>query len=281
MPPTVRDSRREQQPSAAGLATIDKALASVAKDATVRKRHNQWRSSGGQSAKDAGGGNVQVAIVANERVVRYQIACALGGAGRIGVVLSVCEPKHLAAWLCGRSHTGPAVDVTIYHARWPGSEAIQAIGDLSARSPVLVVADTAQPAQVRAALEAGAGGYLRFGVDRHLLRPAVRCVGAGALVLSCCPPEFANIATVQQPAIDADGVRLSPREEETLRLIAQGLTHSQIATRMGVRPATVNTYVERVRAKLQLGNKAHLTRAAMTRAGFSGRSAETVSVGRS
>jgi DNA-binding CsgD family transcriptional regulator len=60
---------------------------------------------------------------------------------------------------------------------------------------------------------------------------------------------------------------LSPREEETLDLIARGFTHAQVARRMGISKATVDTYVERIRGKLQVGNKAELTRAAMRLAG--------------
>lgn len=58
---------------------------------------------------------------------------------------------------------------------------------------------------------------------------------------------------------------LSPREEQALDFIARGFTHAQTARRMGVTKATVDTYVERIRAKLQVGNKAELTRAALSR----------------
>jgi DNA-binding CsgD family transcriptional regulator len=56
---------------------------------------------------------------------------------------------------------------------------------------------------------------------------------------------------------------LSRRERETLSYIARGFTHQQTATRMGVSKATVDTYVARVRAKLNLGNKAELAIAAL------------------
>lgn len=56
---------------------------------------------------------------------------------------------------------------------------------------------------------------------------------------------------------------LSEREEQVLRLIAHGLTHQQIATRLGISPHTVDTYVKRIRSKLGAGNKAELTRAAL------------------
>jgi DNA-binding CsgD family transcriptional regulator len=57
--------------------------------------------------------------------------------------------------------------------------------------------------------------------------------------------------------------KLSQRERETLGYIAAGYTHRQTARRMGVSKATVDTFVERVRTKLGVGNKAELTRVAM------------------
>jgi DNA-binding CsgD family transcriptional regulator len=73
---------------------------------------------------------------------------------------------------------------------------------------------------------------------------------------------------VQQPVQDRSDTRvsavLSPREREALALIAAGFTHSQAAQRMGVTTATVDTFVLRIKAKLNAGNKADLTRAAMS-----------------
>jgi DNA-binding CsgD family transcriptional regulator len=57
--------------------------------------------------------------------------------------------------------------------------------------------------------------------------------------------------------------QLSEREEQVLRQISHGLTHGQIATRLAISPHTVDTYVKRIRAKLGVGNKAELTRAAL------------------
>jgi DNA-binding NarL/FixJ family response regulator len=56
---------------------------------------------------------------------------------------------------------------------------------------------------------------------------------------------------------------LAHREIQTLRLIADGRTHGQIARRLGLTESTVNTYVKRIRAKLHAGNKAELTRMAI------------------
>ncbi|WP_236573536.1 response regulator transcription factor [Streptomyces sp. GS7] len=57
---------------------------------------------------------------------------------------------------------------------------------------------------------------------------------------------------------------LSPREQEVLRFIAAGMTHGQVSRRIGISQHTVDTYVKRVRSKLSVGNKAELTRIALS-----------------
>lgn len=61
----------------------------------------------------------------------------------------------------------------------------------------------------------------------------------------------------------AHAAALAPRESEALGWLAVGLTHRQIAGHMGLTEATVSTYVKRIRSKLNVGNKADLTRAAI------------------
>ena len=59
-------------------------------------------------------------------------------------------------------------------------------------------------------------------------------------------------------------VPLSDRERQVLGYVASGLTHGQTARRMFLTKATVDTYVDRIRRKLGAGNKADLTRAALS-----------------
>ncbi|MBN0047398.1 helix-turn-helix transcriptional regulator [Streptomyces actuosus] len=65
-------------------------------------------------------------------------------------------------------------------------------------------------------------------------------------------------------AVPAAHHRLSPRELETLRHVAAGHTYLQTARAMGVSPHTVDTYLRRIRAKLDLGSTAELTRVAIS-----------------
>ncbi|GGU91810.1 hypothetical protein GCM10010260_27860 [Streptomyces filipinensis] len=58
-------------------------------------------------------------------------------------------------------------------------------------------------------------------------------------------------------------VALAPRERETLRHIAAGRTYLQTARHMGLSTHTVDAYLRRIRAKLNITNTAELTRMAI------------------
>lgn len=106
---------------------------------------------------------------------------------------------------------------------------------------------------------------------RHLL-DAYTAAGAASVHEADQPQEIlravcAAAETTQENAPDRSAAKpavpnLSNREEQVLLHISLGLTHQQIARRLGISQHTVDTYVKRIRAKLGLGNKAELTRAA-------------------
>lgn len=89
----------------------------------------------------------------------------------------------------------------------------------------------------------------------------MQIIARGGICL--CPGLVARFQDDLTRSADTDTSGLAPREIETLRLIALGLTHTQITTQMGLSHATVNTYAKRIRAKLNVTNKAELTRMAI------------------
>jgi DNA-binding CsgD family transcriptional regulator len=78
-------------------------------------------------------------------------------------------------------------------------------------------------------------------------------------------PPAPGLATVAAPGLATVAVRpspaLSPREVEVLDLVSSGLTDAQIATRLGLRPATVSKHLTRVYTRLQVPNRAAAVRA--------------------
>jgi DNA-binding NarL/FixJ family response regulator len=118
-----------------------------------------------------------------------------------------------------------------------------------------------RPLTFGAVLRAGARGYVTSHSDGSIIVDALVTAGQGGFYV--CPEltERFHSEVVRNVSDNPSG--LAPREAETLRWIARGLTHSQIARRMGLTEATVNTYAKRIRAKLNAGNKAELTRIAI------------------
>jgi len=120
-----------------------------------------------------------------------------------------------------------------------------------------------EPVADTAYLRAGASGVISKRESAERLVDAVRAVTSGSYVL---PGESGAALVTERPAVERPEPscpQLSEREEQVLRQISRGLTHGQIATRLGISPHTVDTYVKRIRAKLGVGNKAELTRAAL------------------
>jgi len=125
----------------------------------------------------------------------------------------------------------------------------------------LVCSSWEQPLTLLSAIRAGARGAITRHTEQAAVREALRTVAQGGFYL--CSRLVGRFQAELARPLDEDPNGLAPREIETLRWIAIGLTHAQIATRMGLSPATVNTYAKRIRAKLNVRNKAELTRMAI------------------
>jgi DNA-binding NarL/FixJ family response regulator len=117
---------------------------------------------------------------------------------------------------------------------------------------VLILVSAAAP-PVQAYLDVGACGTVSKQSDPGALVHAIRA----AIRAPQDPPGPSPRSQVRREPV------LSTREDQVLQHIARGYTHGQIASRLGISQHTVNTYVRRIREKLEVGNKAELTRAAI------------------
>jgi DNA-binding NarL/FixJ family response regulator len=139
-------------------------------------------------------------------------------------------------------------------------------------TPVLVV--NTPLAAAATLLGDGASAVMGKGETCGRIVEAVRSVAAAAAPDPVGPPAGDPTCTDGCPVVpgqrvaesDAAGPALSARESQVLVHVARGLTHGQIATRLGISPHTVDTYVKRIRTKHGIGNKAELTRFALVRA---------------
>jgi len=168
-----------------------------------------------------------------------------------------------------RKATALRPDVVVVDITMPGTGGIKAIERIRQAVPatrVLVLTMHDVPAYFRAALAAGAAGYVvKRAADAELLA-AIRDVHRGRTVLD--PTLAARVVQGglrRRPALPGEGgpPLLSQREHEVLELVAQGYTNQQIADRLGLSVKTIETYRARLVEKLGLQSRAELVRYAM------------------
>ena len=176
---------------------------------------------------------------------------------------------------------GPAVevielwrpDVVLLDVHLPsgsGREVIEAAAAarIDTRFLALSVSDAA--ADVIDAVRAGARGYVTKSISGDDLVEAVVRVAEGDAVFSprlagFVLDAFAGGGSPAADAADDDLDRLTPRERDVLRHLARGYTYKEIARRLSISIKTVETHASAVLRKLQLSNRAELSRWAAAR----------------
>lgn len=165
------------------------------------------------------------------------------------------------------SEVRPGVVVVDLDGAPAGVAALSAIDSITAQvpdTPVLAISSCDGHAAVLAAVRAGAAGYLVKTANVVGLADAVRRVAAGEAVFS---PGLADLVFEEHGRLTgptaARPMRLTDREADVLRLVVDGLTARQIATRLVLSQRTVENHVQRVLRKLHVPNRAALVRHAI------------------
>ncbi|ASS76655.1 DNA-binding response regulator [Tumebacillus algifaecis] len=163
----------------------------------------------------------------------------------------------------GEANTGEAAvelverlqpDLVLMDLLMPGMDGVAATRAVLKARPqtkVLVLTSFVQDDKVLPALEAGASGYLLKTVLGDELVRSIRKVCAGDTVLE--PVVAAKmLAALQKPKEQELGWldALTEREQDVLRLLAQGLTNQAIGEQLFIGIKTVKTHVSNILAKL-------------------------------
>jgi DNA-binding NarL/FixJ family response regulator len=201
------------------------------------------------------GGAIRVLVAEEHRLVRAGLRLLLE---RDGDVVVVGEAASGVEALSSAAVLRP--DVVLIDERLPGSDGLRSLSALVGVG-VLLLTVSADAAEARFAVEAGADGVLlRDGEPLDLLR-AVRAIAAGGAFLA--PPFTRHLVAALEGRRDRASPalleELTAREREVMALVAYGWSNSQIAERLGLSPATVKTHVARALTKLGVGDRAALT----------------------
>lgn len=130
-----------------------------------------------------------------------------------------------------------------------GVEATATITSAGPTPRVIVLTTYGTDADILAALEAGAVGYLLKDAPPEELVAAVRAAAAGASALAPA------IATRLVERVRTPGTQLTARETEVLALVAEGLTNQQVSRRLFLSEATVKSHLAHIFTKLGVDSR--------------------------
>jgi DNA-binding NarL/FixJ family response regulator len=149
--------------------------------------------------------------------------------------------------------------------RCGGIEAINRLRRAQIKARVLVLSMHDDQTYLRAALAAGAAGYVPKRAAAKQLLDAIREVAQHRSFIAVALDDGTLQRVLDEGAArdDAPMNRLTDREQEVLELVAQGYTHAEIAERLQLSIKTVDTYRQRVGQKLGLRTRAELVRFAI------------------
>jgi two-component system, NarL family, nitrate/nitrite response regulator NarL len=210
----------------------------------------------GSAAGDRADGTdrvIRVAAVDDHPIVLDGIANWIAAADGAGTIRVVATAASVAALLAG---PGRDADVVLLDLDLQDGTAVESnvAAILAAGPAVLVLAASDRPVSVRAAIRAGALGYVLKSEEAGPVRDAIAAVAAGRDWVS---PRLAYIfATDDAP----DRPSLSPQEARALRLYATGMPMKSVARRMMIGEETVKQYVGRVRDKYSRAGRAAPTK---------------------
>lgn len=197
---------------------------------------------------------IRVALIDDHPVVRAGLRAIVDSFGDMSVVVEGSDGSLVDALPEG-------VDVVVCDIQMPGVDGIAATQRLRAAGgpPVLILTTFDTQADILAALEAGALGYLLKDSPEQTLHDAIVATARGQRTLS--PEVAAQLAA----RIGAPQVALSAREREILGALATGESNRQLAARFFVSEATIKTHLIHIYQKLGVDNRTAAVTAARER----------------
>jgi DNA-binding NarL/FixJ family response regulator len=196
----------------------------------------------------------RVLVVDDHEMFSEALELLLGRQPDVELVGSARDAAEAMAMLDQDPH------VVLMDLDMPGTDGIEATRQIREKVPgtkVVLLTAIQSPEVIAEALSAGACGYVPKTRAVDDLMDVVRRAAAGEIVL----PERDLAAVLEQlkgprvSAAEAALARLTPRETEILRSLADGRTSNQVAQSLGISALTVQSHVKNILAKLGVHSK--------------------------
>ena len=193
---------------------------------------------------------MRVVVADDQTVVREGLITLLGTMSGIDVVGAAADGDEAVSLVAEL-----APDVVLMDLRMPRVDGVEATRRIRAEHPatqVVVLTTYADDESIVGALQAGAIGYLTKDAGREHIGRALEAAASGQAILDS-EVQARLVQAASLPASPAGGGPLpdglTVREAEVLRLIAAGLSNSEIADQLYVSEVTIKTHVNHIFAK--------------------------------
>lgn len=204
---------------------------------------------------------MRVVLADDHRMFRHAVRALLEQNEQIEVVAEAADGVELLTTLAHQ----PA-DVVFMDIGMPGMNGIEATRHIRARWPQLKVVGLSAFSDrqfVMDLLKAGAHGYLTKAEAGEELLRAIAEISAGRTYLCADVAGTVANALLHDAGVHAAQPRLTARERQILRVIAEGHTSVRIAAQLDLAASTVEVHRRNIMRKLGLHNVAELTRYAI------------------
>lgn len=207
---------------------------------------------------------IRVVLADDHAVVRAGLRAVLGTARDIEVVGEAKDGTEAVSMAARLKPDVIVMDLTM--PQLDGRQATKEIAALALPTRVLVLTMHAEEEYLMPALEAGAAGYLvKSAADRELV-DAVRAVAHGDMYMGPSAGRvLAKSFTAKDPAKAERELygKLSDREKDVLRMVAEGFSAPEIGEKLFISPKTVDTYKQRISEKMGLSHRADYVKLAL------------------
>jgi DNA-binding NarL/FixJ family response regulator len=212
---------------------------------------------------------IKVLLVDDHALFRRGIAAVLANQKNIEIVGEAADGLEAI-----RKAEETVPDVVLMDLNMPhcsGLEATQALQTKMPQVNILVLTVSDNEADLFAAMKFGATGYILKNTEPEELIQAIFHVVQGGAIISPFMAtkllaEFQGVETRVATEITREtDAKLSPREDEVLRLVAQGATNKEIADSLFISENTVKTHLRNIMEKLHLANRSQAAAYAINR----------------
>jgi len=193
---------------------------------------------------------MKLLIVDDDPLIRKSLSLTLGAEPDITVVGTAADGAE-ALQLC-EAH---APNILLMDIRMPGVDGIAATRLIKQRFPhvkIMMLTTFDDKPNIQQALTAGADGYLIKTDQISAIPGKLRVLLEGTGVLDT--DVLKKLTMTENPALE----KLTPREKDIARLVAQGLTNKEIAAQLFLSEGTVRNNIVVIMEKLEVSNRTQL-----------------------